>query len=145
MFEKKLLEDPSNFDYAIKNRKWGRKIQVEEGTAANISRGQLLRDGSQGETVFAKITIKSDKDQIKLFHFGYSDEIITILNGNAIYKGTNKWRSRDYRYLGTVGLFDAMYLNLKKGNNILLMAVSENFGGWLVTGKFEDKTGLTLK
>jgi hypothetical protein len=145
MFEKKLLEDPENLVEVIKNRKWGRKIQVEEGTAANISRQQLLFDGNPGETVFAKITIRSDKDQIKLFHFGYSDEVITILNGKPIYKGNNKWRSRDYRYLGTVGLFDGMYLHLKKGDNTLLMAVSENFGGWLVTGKFDDESGIKLK
>ena len=145
MFEKTLLEDPANLSSAIENRTWGRKIQVEEGTAANIAREQLLYNGQPGETVFARITINSDKDQIKLFHFGYSDDVIAILNGKAIYKGTNKWRSRDYRYLGTVGLFDAIYLNLNKGENTLLMAVTENFGGWLITGKFDDESGLKIK
>jgi hypothetical protein len=41
-------------------------------------------------------------------------------------------------------LFDAVYLNLKKGSNELLMAVSEDFGGWLITGKFKDPKGITL-
>ncbi len=138
MFEEKLLDDPSKLASIISERTWGRKIQVEEGVAANISRVQLLRDGSPGETVFAKIVIKSTKDQIKLFHFGYSDRVVAILNGKAIYRGNNGWRTRDYRYLGTVGLFDGIYLNLKKGDNTLLMAVSESFGGWLITGKFDD-------
>ena len=145
MFEEKLLDNPANFKKLITNRKWGKKIQVEEGRAANISRVQLLRDGSPGETVFAKITINSDKDQIKLFHFGYSDRVVAILNGKPVYKGNNRWRSRDYRFLGTIGLFDAIYLDLKKGENTLLLAVSEDFGGWLVTGKFEDTSGLKLK
>ncbi len=145
MFEEKLLADPANLAPTIENRKWGRKIQVEEGTAANISRVQTLYDGTPGETVFARINITSDRDQIKLFHFGYSDRVVAILNGKAIYKGQNQWRSRDYRYLGTVGLFDAVYLNLKRGDNTLLMAVSENFGGWLITGKFEDESGIKIK
>jgi hypothetical protein len=145
MFEKKLLEDHSNLSPVIAARTWGKKIEVEEGTAANISRVQLLFNGEPGETVFAKINIHSNKNQIKLFHFGYSDEVVAILNGKAMYKGTNKWRSRDYRYLGTIGLFDAIYLNLKKGNNTLLMAVSESFGGWLITGKFEDNNGIKIK
>ena len=145
MFEKKLLADPSKIATVISKRTWGRKIQVEEGTAANISRQQFLRNGKPGETVFAKITINSDRDQIKLFQFGYSDQVIAILNGQAIYQGTNIWRSRDYRYLGTVGLFDGIYLNLKKGENTLLMAVSENFGGWLITGKFDDPSGIKVK
>lgn len=147
MFEKKLLDDPDpeKINSVINKRTWSRKIQVEEGTAANISRQQFLRNGEPGETVLAKITINSDRDQIKLFRFGYSDEVIAILNGQAIYQGTNIWRSRDYRYLGTVGLFDGIYLKLKKGENILLMVVSENFGGWLITGKFDDLSGIQVK
>jgi len=141
-FEEKLLNDTSNLNELIKNRSWQGKIKVEEGTAANISRIQLLRNGKPGNTVFAKIIINSDKDQLKFFEFGYSDRVVAILNGNPIYRGTNRWRSRDYRYLGTVGLFDGIYLNLKKGKNELLMAVSEDFGGWLITGKFKDKNGI---
>ena len=143
MFEEKLLEDLEKIESVIDERTWGRKIRLEEGTAANISRVQVLRNGTPGETVFARLTIHSDIDQIKLFHFGYSDRVVAILNRDAIYKGDNGWRTRDYRYLGTIGLFDGIYLNLKKGKNTLLMAVSESFGGWLITGKFQNMDGIT--
>ncbi len=145
MFEEKDLEDPTKLEPVINARKWGRKILLEEGVAANISRQQQLFNGEPGNTVFAKITINSSRDQIKLFDFGYSDRVVAILNGEAIYRGNNKWRSRDYRYLGTIGLFDSIYLNLKKGDNTLLMAVSEDFGGWLITGKFADEKGIKVK
>ncbi len=145
MFEEKLVADPSKLNSVIESRKWQGKVQVEEGTAANISRIQNLRDGTPGNTVMAKVIINSDTDQIKLFEFGYSDRVVAILNGEPIYWGTNKWRSRDYRYLGTIGLFDGIFLNLKKGKNELLMAVSEDFGGWLITGRFKDDTGLKIK
>ncbi|BAO77398.1 hypothetical protein [Winogradskyella sp. PG-2] len=144
-FEENSLDDLSELDKLIKARKWVAKIQVEEGVAANISRKMVLRDGTKNNTVFAKIEIVSDKAQTKLFQFGYSDRVVAILNGKPIYGGTNKWRSRDYRYLGTVGLFDAVYLNLNKGKNTLIMAVSEDFGGWLITGKFKNKNGITIK
>ncbi|WP_353776941.1 hypothetical protein [Winogradskyella sp. 3972H.M.0a.05] len=144
-FEETLVNVPSKIDSLINSRTWQGTITVEEGTAANISKKIVLRDGSKGNTVFAKITINSDRDQTKLFEFGYSDRVIAILNGNPIYKGTNRWRSRDYRYLGTVGLFDSVYLNLKKGENTLLMAVSEDFGGWLITGRFKDYNGIKIE
>lgn len=143
-FEEKVLSNTGGLNSVIKNRKWGKTIKVEEGTAANISRVQLLRDGKPGNTVFAKVIIHSDRKQTKLFQFGYSDRVVAILNGKPIYRGTNRWRSRDYRYLGTVGLFDGVYLNLKKGKNTLLMAVSEDFGGWLITGKFDDRNGIRI-
>lgn len=145
MFEEKSLEDPNNIQSIIDQRTWDKKVQVDEQIAANISRAHLLYDGTPNNTVFAKITVHSDRDQIKLFDFGYSDRVIAILNGRPIYKGNNKWRSRDYRYLGTIGLFDAAYLHLKKGENTLLFAVSEDFGGWLITGRFDNTNGITIK
>ncbi|MEQ9404766.1 MAG: hypothetical protein RIM99_14330 [Cyclobacteriaceae bacterium] len=142
MFEEKDLNDPTTVKSVIEKRTWEGTIKVEEGTAANISRHQQLYDGNPGNTVFAKIEINSAKDQIKLFEFGYSDRVVAILNGQPVYRGNNKWRSRDYRYLGTIGLFDSIYLNLKKGKNTLLFAVSEDFGGWLITGRFKNSDGL---
>lgn len=144
-FKESDLDDINDIGKLIKARKWVNQIQVEEGIAANISKKVVLRDGTNANTVFAKIEFTSDKAQTKLFQFGYSDRVVAILNGKPIYSGNNKWRSRDYRYLGTVGLFDAIYLNLKKGNNTLLMAVSEDFGGWLITGRFKDKNGISIK
>lgn len=145
MFEEKLLENPAEISKVLEGRSWQGKISVEEGTAANISRIQNLRDGTPGNTVLAKIVIDSNRDQLKLFEFGYSDRVVAILNGQPIYWGNNRWRSRDYRYLGTIGLFDGIYLNLKRGRNELIMAVSEDFGGWLITGKLKDPSGTTIK
>ena len=138
MFEEKQLNNIRKLKTLLDSRKWLGDIKIEEGIAANISRKLQLRNGKPGNTVFAKIEIYSEKAQTKIFEFGYSDRIVTFLNGKPIYKGTNKWRSRDYRYLGTIGLFDAIYLPLKKGKNTLIMAVSEDFGGWLITGRFKD-------
>ncbi|WP_420552888.1 hypothetical protein [Tenacibaculum aiptasiae] len=137
-FEEKQLDNLNNFKSLLNSRKWIGTTEIEEGTAANISRVVQLRDGKPGNTVFAKIDIHSDKVQTKIFEFGYSDRVVAFLNEKPIYRGTNRWRSRDYRYLGTVGLFDAIYLPLKKGKNTLVMAVSEDFGGWLITGRFKN-------
>ena len=144
-FPEKLLENPTKLTAVIAARKWKNKIEVEEGVAANISRKVTLRNKLPGNTVFAKITIDSDKAQTKLFEFGYSDRVVVILNGKPLYRGNNTFRSRDYRYLGSIGLFDANYLNLKKGKNELLFAVSENFGGWLITGRFTDLKGIKVR
>ncbi|NMM50694.1 hypothetical protein [Marinigracilibium pacificum] len=144
-FEESKLNDILNISETIKERSWNKRIYVEEKTAANISREVVLNDDNPGNTVFARLTIDSDKDMMKLFDFGYSDRVVVILNGVPIYKGNNKWQSRDYRYLGTIGIFDSVYLPLKKGENTLLLAVSEDFGGWLITGRFENYDGIAIK
>jgi hypothetical protein len=136
-FDEEQLDDPAMLDEVIRQRSWDHSVGIEENSAVNISHAHS-RYGSEGNTVFAKITIQSSRAQIKLLDFGYSDRVVAILNGQPIYRGDNKWRTRDYRYLGTVGFFDSIYLNLKQGENILLMAVSEDFGGWGVSGRFTD-------
>ena len=144
-FEESILSNIEQLESFIESVKWEKSIQPEEQVAANISRGVTRYNDKSGNTVFARVDINSDQDQLKLFEFGYSDRAVVILNGKPLYKGTNKWRTRDYRYLGTVGLFDSVYLPLKKGENQLLLAVSEDFGGWLVTGRITDQKGIAIK
>lgn len=95
-------------------------------------------------TVFAKVIIQSDSDQIKRLDFGYSDRVQVYCNQQIIYSGNNSYRSRDYRYLGSIGYFDSIYLPLKRGTNELILAVSEGFGGWGLQGKLEDFEGIRV-
>ncbi|MEM8893261.1 MAG: hypothetical protein AAGC88_01710 [Bacteroidota bacterium] len=144
-FDEDKLQDIQGLSEFISAIQWIGEIEVEEGVAANISRLVTRYDSKPGNTVFAKVVINSQKDQVKRFHFGYSDRVVAMLNGQPIYAGNNNFRSRDYRYLGTIGLFDTIYVNLKKGLNELIFAVSENFGGWLITGKFENQEGVKVQ
>ena len=143
-FEEKDLADVDKLNALLAKSSWPHKISVEEGTAANIARAVKLDGDKPGNTVLASVQINSEKEQTKLLEFGYSDRVVVYLNGKPIYKGTNRFRSRDYRYLGTIGLFDAVYLDLKAGENELVLAVSEDFGGWLVTGKITDLNDIEI-
>jgi len=70
------------------------------------------------------------------------------LNGTFLFRGNDPARSRDYRFLGSIGYFDSLYLPLREGDNELLLAVSEeteDLGGWGVQARFEDLAGITLK
>lgn len=143
-FEENELDKISTVSNVLKNRVWEKAIQVEEGTAANISRAVVLRDSIPGNTVLVRFAIHSEIEQTKLFEFGYSDRAVIFLEDTPVYRGNNNYGSRDYRYLGTIGLFDSVYLKLKKGKNIIQIAVSEDFGGWLIAGRFTDYEGIKL-
>ncbi|MBS1916720.1 MAG: hypothetical protein JST87_10625 [Bacteroidetes bacterium] len=69
---------------------------------------------------------------------GFSDRCKVYLNGKLLYAGDNGFKSRDYRFYGTIGFWDAVYLDLKKGANEVMIAVSEDFGGWGVEAKIDD-------
>ncbi len=98
-----------------------------------------------GRTIVTRLLIESASDQVKELSFGFSDYIKVYLNDKALYYGGDKQYSRDYRFLGTIGYFDRLFLPLKKGINELWLVVSEDFGGWGVKAKFENIENILLK
>lgn len=117
-------------------------IGVENNGVANLARAAVF--SREANTVFVRVNVRSERDQVKKLSFGYSDRVRVFLDDQPLYAGNNTYRTRDYRYLGTVGLFDQLYLPLKAGNNELYFAVSESFGGWGIMAAFEDMAGIEI-
>ena len=119
-------------------------LAVEGRGYANISR--LRAKPPQTPTaVIAAVRVDAEIAGIRKIRFGYSDRVRVYLNGALLYSGDNTYRSRDFRYLGTIGLFDELYLPLEKGANSLQFVVAETFGGWGIMAAFEDPAGLTIE
>jgi hypothetical protein len=121
---------------------WTSQSSEPSGTI-NLARFGQWTDTAN--TMVAKMTIESTTDQVKELSFGFSDFVTVYLNDKAMYYGADNFMSRDYRFLGTIGYFDKLFLSLKKGTNELWFVVSENFGGWGVKAKFERMDGISLK
>ncbi|MDN5203737.1 hypothetical protein QQ008_20270 [Fulvivirgaceae bacterium BMA10] len=141
-FNEKELDGNDLLDKAfIEKRNW-KKLKAEKSGVTNLAK--VAQGSRENNTVFAKIVVKADQSGLKRLNLGYSDRVKVYCNGQALYSGDNGYRTRDYRFLGTMGYFDTIYLPLNKGNNEILIAVSETFGGWGVQGKFEDMEGIQL-
>jgi hypothetical protein len=140
--EKQLESKVALTETDVKALSW-QKLATEKSGLANIAKLASLTE--KHNTVFARVIIESDKEQVKKFTFGFSDRVKVFVNTQLIYSGTDEFMSRDYRFLGTMGYYDAVYLPLKKGKNELWLAVSENFGGWGLKGKFENMEGIQMK
>ena len=83
------------------------------------------------KVVYARTSINSDRDQVKKLSIGYSDDVSVFLNGKILFRGRSAQNFRDPGFLGIVNPEnDAVYLPLKKGDNELMLAISELGGGW---------------
>lgn len=83
------------------------------------------------KVVYARTNIASERDQIKKLYIGYSDDVSVFLNGQILYRGRSAQNFRDPGFLGIMDAEnDAIYIPLKKGDNELMLAVSELGGGW---------------
>jgi len=142
-FAERDLEDKYDLaDSQTEGLSW-KVLDCESTGLANLARIQGVTP--EANTAFAKITIISDRAQVKRMRFGFSDSVKAYLNGRLIFAGTDPYRSRDYRFLGTVGFFDELYLSLEEGKNELWMAVTESFGGWGIKARFEDVEGIEIE
>lgn len=104
-------------------------VKTDMSGHVNVSR-YVKRVGNEPDVVFAKTTMISDKDALKKLVIGYSDVVTVYLNGEILFTGLSEFRRRDPTFIGVMGLNDVVYLPLKKGENELLLAVAESFGGW---------------
>lgn len=130
-FPEEEVDSVTRLDRAlVAGRSWQPLASGFRGIA-NLAR--LHGVGEAGNTVFAALTLRSDGPRRLPVRLGFSDRVRVFLNGSLLYAGADEWRSRDHRFLGTIGLFDTVALPLVDGDNELLLAVSEDFGGWGIT------------
>ncbi len=142
-FKEKSLENKFSLGRPDKEDLTWRKMDCEPSGIVNFARLSEIQDDKN--TVFAKVMVLSRIEQVKKLSFGYSDRVKVYLNDRLIYGGDNGYGSRDFRFLGTIGYFDEVYLSLKPGKNRVLLAVSESFGGWGVQARFDDLDGIEIE
>ncbi len=117
-----------------------RKVSAEPSGLVDIAR-TVRFNGVEPETVLARTVVRSKRGRSSLkLDFGYSDAVDIFLNGTLLYSGDSSYRRRDPSFLGIVGYWDSISLPLRKGDNELLLVVSEGFGGW----GFQCRDGSTV-
>jgi hypothetical protein len=142
-FDETSLEDKYRLTDADKQGRSWTGLDTESTGILNLARAHGITQ--EKNTVFARITVHSEREQVKKIKVGFSDRIKVYFNNQLLYGGNNLYQSRDYRYLGTIGLFDELYLPLTAGKNELWLAVSESFGGWGIQAQFKDLNGIRIE
>lgn len=109
----------------------------------NLAKAGGLAEGKNAR--WATYSVEADSDQIVKMDIGYSDAVLVYVNGILVYGGSRIFRSRDYRYLGTIGYFDQLYLPLREGKNEIVCAVGESMGGWAIQAKLTGLAGKVME
>ena len=93
-------EDAISTRASRRRRSWTH-LPSEPSGLADLSRVNGIRDGRN--TVLARAEIRSASARHKALDFGFSDRAVVYLNGRPLYRGDDTYRSRDYRFLGSIG------------------------------------------
>jgi hypothetical protein len=112
-------------------------LAAEPGGLADLARV----NGIEGDrnTVLARASIHAAVAGSRSLELGFSDRAIVFVNGRAVFRADDAYRTRDYRFLGSIGYWYTLHLDLVAGANELVIAVSEDVGGWGVQARFADE------
>jgi hypothetical protein len=87
--------------------------------------------------VVARSVLRAERDEVRRLAFGYSDDVTVFLNGRPLFAARNGFRARYPEAAGLMTPHDAVFLPLRRGDNELLFAVAEAFGGWGLVARQE--------
>jgi len=120
-------------------------VQAEPSGLLPLLRDVPVPEGSRRPGVLARIVVRAAEAGTRRFDFGYSDQVSVFLNGTLLFSGDNGYSFNFPRRQGLITLDqNALYLPLHAGENELVLAVAEVFGGWGLMGRFEDPAGLEV-
>ncbi len=123
----------------LSNLTWKNCVADKNGY---IDLAKFITPKQRPYVTIAKTQIESTTGGVQKLNFGYSDIIYVFVNGKIVFCGDNSYRSRDSGFLGAVGLHDAVFVDLQKGQNEILIILKDIFGGWGFIFQKEDKDGI---
>ena len=111
-------------------------VQAEPTGLLNISRYRAM--AGKLSLVVARTVIHADRTELRRLVFGYSDDVAIFLNGRPLFAARNGLSARYSTDLGLMTPDDAVYLPLRPGDNELLFAIAESFGGWGLQARLDQ-------
>jgi len=111
-------------------------VRAEPNGLLNISRYRAM--AGPLSLVVARTVIHADRNEVRRLVFGYSDDVTIFLNGRPLFAARNGLSARYSTDLGLMTPDDAVFLPLRPGDNELLFAVAESFGGWGLEARLDE-------
>lgn len=119
-------------------------IQTERRGLVNLSR-KFGRSNNR-RMVWLAAKIKSEFNQVQNMKLGFSDEVWVFVNNRPVYVDKNiYYQNMRKSPNGRISLDNSSFpVPLTKGDNILLIAVTNDFFGWGIMARLEHLEGIEI-
>jgi len=120
-------------------------VPADPGGLVMLGRHVAVPAGVRRPATAARVILRADREGPRAFDFAYSDEVSVFLNGSLLYSGNMSYSYDEPRREGLIALGqETLYLPLRRGENELIMVVSETFGGWGLMARLPDGRGVEV-
>jgi hypothetical protein len=100
--------------------------------------GRHLRRPADAAGAVARLVIRADRAGLGRLDVGFSDYLTVFVGGRPVFAADAHYSYDRPRQEGLIGLHQAtVWLPLAQGDNEVLLAVSDGFGGWGLTARAE--------
>ncbi len=133
--------EPGAFMLPKPEMTWG-NIQAERRGLVNLTR--KFGGSNYRRFVWLRVKIKSEFNQVQHLKLGFSDEIWVFVNQRPVYVDKNIYfQNMRKSPNGRISLDNCSFLlPLNKGENELIIALSNDFYGWGLMARLENLDGI---
>lgn len=107
--------------------------------------GRYLARPAPLSAAVARLVLRTSQEGPHPLRLGYSDYVTVYLNGRPLFAGDARYSYDNPRQEGLIGLSQAtVWLPLVEGENELLLAVADGFGGWGLMAQLDSAAGVQV-
>ena len=100
--------------------------------------GRHLTKSDNPSATAARLVLRAQTPGLQRLELGYSDFVTVLVNGRPLFAGDSHYSFDRPRQEGLIGLWQAvLWLPLHRGDNEVLLLVSDVFGGWGLTARLD--------
>ncbi len=130
-----ILKMPAD---VLESAQW-KPVSANPDGLVEIERHIARPEGARRASVLARLRIAADEASIRRLDLGFSDEISVFLNGRLLAVDNDGYSFNFPRRQGLLTPNQiSIFLPLEKGDNELVLAVTDSFGGWGLSGRWGE-------
>jgi hypothetical protein len=122
-----------------------RTVEAEPNGVVLLGRHVERPADSLESTLLARLVLRAASDTSQRLDLGWSDAVTVFLNGAPLFYRDDSYSYDQPRREGLIGLDQGtFFLPLRRGDNELILAITDVFGGWGVMGRLEAAAGVEV-
>ncbi len=121
-------------------------VQANRDGLVELERHVSRPEGARRASVLARLRLTAEEATTRRLDLGFSDEVSVFLNGRLLLVDDESYSFNLPRRQGLWSTDQlSVFLPLGAGVNELVLAVTDRFGGWALSGRLADREGVSVE
>jgi len=131
-------------DSLLRKPEW-RSIATDARGLLNLAEHLDIPKNARSWGALARLVLTADRGRTVRLLLGFSDRVTVFLNGKPLWSGDQRYFFDNPRQEGVIGFHQGtVHLALPPGRNEVILALTDQFGGFGLMGRLEEAEGVRV-